>query len=329
MNEEDACHHGKLTMEYNGEEERVEDSTRRNNIADNGAHGITFLITQEKTEWRRKGKGVGSCWRAIVVSVFWIDITTRREAPHPSEGKASVDKGAFAATVCNMSGGSAKSGMKPGIRYVAQMLKEWGPIETMKKVFRYDEVKLGVLKGEDYLGNKYYEETSCQHGRHRWVEYNPKYGWNWDPTRIPPEWHGWLTHMTDSTISNPSTKRGMQNNWASNVPNASEHEGTITIRQDINPSVVRTRGYGVGSVFHQFEKGTTPGEGSLNQKNLAFFSIPDDGLSPNKGKYWTQKGSPLSDKHEPMELKIHSWDPSNPTGKGSKVTDRARDLTKL
>ena len=228
-----------------------------------------------------------------------------------------------------MSGGSAKSGMKPGIRYVAQMLKEWGPIETMKKVFRYDEVKLGVLKGEDYLGNKYYEETSCQHGRHRWVEYNPKYGWNWDPTRIPPEWHGWLTHMTDSTVSNPSTKRGMQNNWASNVPNASEHEGTITTRVDINPSIVRTRGYGVGSVFHQFEKGTTPGEGSLNQKNLAFFSIPDDGLSPNKGKYWTQKGSPLSDKHEPMELKIHSWDPSNPTGKGVKVTDRARDLKKL
>ena len=85
MNEEDACHHGKLTMEYNGEEERVEDSTRRNNIADNGAHGITFLITQEKTEWRRKGKGGGSCWRAIVISVFWIDVTTRREAPPPSK----------------------------------------------------------------------------------------------------------------------------------------------------------------------------------------------------------------------------------------------------
>ena len=67
----------------------------------------------------------------------------------------------------------------------------------------------------------------------------------------------------------------------------------------------------------------------LTKKNLAFFSIPDDGLSPNKGKYWTQKGSPLSDKHEPMELKIHSWDPSNPTGKGVKVTDRARDLKKL
>eukprot|EP00942_MAST-04A_sp_MAST-4A-sp1_P006471 g6471.t1 len=224
---------------------------------------------------------------------------------------------------------SSRKNLKPGIRYVVQMLQEWGPLETIKKVFRYDEVKLGVLKGEDYLGNKYYEETNEQHGRHRWCEYNPKYGWNWDPTRIPPEWHGWMTHMSDHTPVNPSTKRGMQNNWASNVPNASEHEGTITTRVDINPSVVRTRGYGVGSVFHQFEKGDTPGEGSLDQKNLAFFSIPDDGLSPNKGKYWTQKGSPLSNNYQPNELKIHEWDPANPTGEGVKVTDRARDLKDL
>ena len=84
MNQEDACH-GKITMEYNGEEECVKDSTCKNNIADNGQQAITSLIMLEETKWRRKGKGGGSCWRAIVISVFWIDVTTRREAPPPSK----------------------------------------------------------------------------------------------------------------------------------------------------------------------------------------------------------------------------------------------------
>ena len=66
--------------------------------------------------------------------------------------------------------------MKAGVGYVMQMLKEWGPIGTLKKVYYYDEVKLGVLKGTDFLGNKYFEEKSIQHGRHRWVEYNPELG---------------------------------------------------------------------------------------------------------------------------------------------------------
>ena len=38
---------------------------------------------------KEKGEGGGSCWRAIVVSVFWIDVTTRREAPHRSVGSTS------------------------------------------------------------------------------------------------------------------------------------------------------------------------------------------------------------------------------------------------
>ncbi len=49
MNQEDACH-GKITMEYNGEEQRVKDSTCKNNIADNGQQAMTFLIMLEKTK---------------------------------------------------------------------------------------------------------------------------------------------------------------------------------------------------------------------------------------------------------------------------------------
>lgn len=34
-------------------------------------------------------------------------------------------------------------------------------------------------------------------GRHRWVEYAEKGRYN--ASQVPPEWHGWLHHITDST----------------------------------------------------------------------------------------------------------------------------------
>ena len=88
MNEEDTCHHGKLTMEYNGEEERVEDSTRRNNIADNGARGITFLIARRKAEWRERGREEEVAGEPLLlVFLDRHNAEARREAPHPSEGR--------------------------------------------------------------------------------------------------------------------------------------------------------------------------------------------------------------------------------------------------
>ena len=34
-------------------------------------------------------------------------------------------------------------------------------------------------------------------GRHRWVEYADKGRYN--ASQVPPEWHGWLQYITDST----------------------------------------------------------------------------------------------------------------------------------
>lgn len=40
--------------------------------------------------------------------------------------------------------------------------------------------------------------TSCNSvGRHRWVEYAEKGRYN--ASQVPPEWHGWLHHITDHT----------------------------------------------------------------------------------------------------------------------------------
>ncbi|RLN43131.1 putative NADH dehydrogenase [Panicum miliaceum] len=55
-----------------------------------------------------------------------------------------------------------------------------------------------TLVGVDKFGNKYYEKLhDTQYGRHRWVEYAEKDRYN--ASQVPPEWHGWLHHITDNT----------------------------------------------------------------------------------------------------------------------------------
>ena len=57
-------------------------------------------------------------------------------------------------------------------RFALQAVKKFGAWKTVKKLFYYDQVKMGRLVGTDRLGNEYYENTDYGHGRHRWVEPN-------------------------------------------------------------------------------------------------------------------------------------------------------------
>mmetsp|Transcript_5708 Transcript_5708/g.19963 ORF Transcript_5708/g.19963 Transcript_5708/m.19963 type:complete len:154 (-) Transcript_5708:1227-1688(-) len=64
---------------------------------------------------------------------------------------------------------------------------------------------IGKFVGQDALGNKYYEAyegiaSPVQTGRHRWVEYANRH--NYNLTSVPPEWHGWLHHITDHCPAN-------------------------------------------------------------------------------------------------------------------------------
>ena len=66
----------------------------------------------------------------------------------------------------------------------------------------------GVEVGRDEFGNTYYEaksETPTFDGttKKRWVTYN---GYA-DPSRIPPEWQGWLHNMYDETPDQIAIKR--------------------------------------------------------------------------------------------------------------------------
>ncbi|VAW15383.1 NADH:ubiquinone oxidoreductase 17.2 kD subunit [hydrothermal vent metagenome] len=59
---------------------------------------------------------------------------------------------------------------------------------------RFFTWRKGVKVGEDEAGNIYYSERS---GPRRWVIYN---GYA-DASRVPPEWHHWLHHTTDTPPS--------------------------------------------------------------------------------------------------------------------------------
>ena len=52
---------------------------------------------------------------------------------------------------------SSRNNLKPGIGYVVQMLQEWGPWKRLKCFVTIVKLR---MKGEDYLGNKYYQETN-------------------------------------------------------------------------------------------------------------------------------------------------------------------------
>jgi NADH dehydrogenase (ubiquinone) 1 alpha subcomplex subunit 12 len=43
--------------------------------------------------------------------------------------------------------------------------------------------------GEDQFGNRYYEDNNTWYTRKRWVIYKDMSTYN--PTSVPPEWHGW------------------------------------------------------------------------------------------------------------------------------------------
>lgn len=81
-----------------------------------------------------------------------------------------------------------------------------GLLGSAKKLYYMDDLKIGTLVGTDDFGNKYYENPEYFVPRNRWVEFNhEKVGLDYNASQIPPEWHRWMTHMTEypPTIEKP------------------------------------------------------------------------------------------------------------------------------
>lgn len=68
----------------------------------------------------------------------------------------------------------------------------------------FDIARRSVFIGEDEQGNKYYEEKkpSLEGRKRRYVVYSDDaYAGLAEPSRVPPDWHGWLHH----TFEDPPT----------------------------------------------------------------------------------------------------------------------------
>lgn len=68
---------------------------------------------------------------------------------------------------------------------------------------RFFTWRKGTKVGEDEFGNVYYEGPMMPYGlQRRWVQYN---GYT-DASVIPPGWHGWMHHRTDTPPSKQEYK---------------------------------------------------------------------------------------------------------------------------
>jgi NADH:ubiquinone oxidoreductase subunit len=70
---------------------------------------------------------------------------------------------------------------------------------------QYDINRRGRRVGADEQGNTYYEERrpSLDGRKRRWVLYK---GYA-EPSKVPPDWHGWLHHVFDAPPNETPLKR--------------------------------------------------------------------------------------------------------------------------
>jgi NADH:ubiquinone oxidoreductase subunit len=58
----------------------------------------------------------------------------------------------------------------------------------------------GKFVGRDAQGNQYFERPWTRGRTRRWVVY----AGSADASKVPPEWHAWLHHLTDAPLSTPA-----------------------------------------------------------------------------------------------------------------------------
>ncbi|KAG1681132.1 hypothetical protein FOA52_015574 [Chlamydomonas sp. UWO 241] len=96
--------------------------------------------------------------------------------------------------------------------HVSRVLEAAGKKSLFSLIFSYTGLKMfadgniGYMKlikgpnygehmGTDKFGNRYYENNSGPWHRKRWVLYHDEFDYN--PTTVPAEWHGWLEGISD------------------------------------------------------------------------------------------------------------------------------------
>uniref|UniRef100_A0A7S0WPG8 NADH dehydrogenase [ubiquinone] 1 alpha subcomplex subunit 12 n=1 Tax=Chlamydomonas leiostraca TaxID=1034604 RepID=A0A7S0WPG8_9CHLO len=107
-------------------------------------------------------------------------------------------------------------------QHIDKVVKASGKSSLLKLIFSLEGLKMfgdgnigysklirgptaGKLVGTDYHGNAYYENNDLGYNRKRWVLYKDTF--NYSPTSVPPEWHGWLEGINDFTPANYDFKK--------------------------------------------------------------------------------------------------------------------------
>ncbi|VDO78898.1 unnamed protein product [Soboliphyme baturini] len=96
-----------------------------------------------------------------------------------------------------------------------------GVWRSLRMLYRIDTLKKGRLVGTDEFGNRYFENPGYFYGRDRWVIYSNKVWLDYDASQIPPEWHLWMHHTTETP---PSEKPPIRRDWM--MTHEENHSGT-------------------------------------------------------------------------------------------------------
>lgn len=196
--------------------------------------------------------------------------------------------------------------------------------------------KVGTYMGCDAAGNRYYENrVDYPFGQHRWIE--PADIHNFDSSHIPPEWHGWMTHMNDATPSMEEEfikekMKHIQSGEISHAPyvsNVGHQEPYFNFHHMHNQSQIRSRGYGIGNHVVGLPPGapdayyTQPGS-PYNDASIRKYDMIGDldeakgGGRPFKSEMWKERLMSVAEKEAEREAVKDSWKKPYEAAKKSK-----------
>lgn len=176
--------------------------------------------------------------------------------------------------------------------------------------------------GSDAMGNRYYENrVDYPMGQHRWIE--PADIHNFDATQVPPEWHGWMTHMNDVT---PTTEeqyiedkmKDLRTAEISHAPYQSvigHQEKYFNFNGMHNQSQIRSRGYNIGNQVVGLPPGapdayyTQPGS-PYNEASIRKFEMAGqlDEKRPYKNAMWKDRLMTAEEKETEANAEENEWD---------------------
>jgi NADH:ubiquinone oxidoreductase subunit len=182
---------------------------------------------------------------------------------------------------------------------------------------------MGTYMGCDAFGNRYYENrVDYPAGQHRWVE--PSDIHNFDATHVPPEWHGWLTHMNDATPTMEKEYieeklKSLRKGEISHAPyqsNVGHQEPYFNFHGMHDQSQIRSRGYNIGNHVVGLPPGapdayyTQPGS-PYNDASIRKFepqgSLDADGGRKYKNELWKERLKTAAEKQAEKDEVKQAW----------------------